>query len=444
MVITAPFVISLKASNQSMVRGCPGVPNTCPRLEGVIEIRSRDSAPFTVRAVTIDLNTTQFVSVPSSGFGSNDVVRTYNLHRNNTAYTPPAGLLYEEALGLDIPFIIPLPKDITSSGKFPRWNATTTHSLMITASWGPKSETCSTEFPVAIKKFDTLPVFRQFNEPITQTIQSTDKMTTIEYSIPNNAIGPHEELIMYVKIIANNRKALSDLRSKFSSTDKIRLRAIKFSLNEILECHEGGLPASKTLRIASVTKDLGEQAIDSNGVLHELSIQFPVENEILKTQLMPPGSPSKGSPEKGNPLLNRVITNTTLVEDTSTDIGVPITHSQGFTSTGRLFTVRYEVVLKLKFAHAKDQEVTLPITVSPYDRIVSTHLLKWIFKEWESRIKQFGNMDGLSESELIRQFAVKPPILYRPRNTHDWVRLGLSEKYMGKKGKGGGIVHYIN
>lgn len=517
-----PFVVNLGASNHSPVRGCPGVPKTCPRVDSVLEIRSKNGSSFAINTIILELNTIQSVSVPANGgFSSTDASRKYCIYKN-TIYKSSDDNKPERILGMDLPFVIPLNKDVVSSGRNSRWNAKTVHNLTVRIGWsGSKLEVFSISFPLIIKRYDTLPLYRQFNEPITKTIDSPDRNILVEYSLPNTSVGPKDELLIFMKIFPN-QIFLNNLEKLNSSTTGKRLSFMKrkppvfklkkiyFELREVLICHEGGL-GSKQTKLLSKQQDFDAE-LGTDGITTQISFDFPSDvkniisnslsnalNATSQLKKLPLGSLNSNNSHNLSSGINATIdkksnnnsannnrhsidgysrpqltkrltggllsnnkrrsldlknsgsinslssgtlveddlnssnvgagtgadvhtnanaanssfddssndsvqmmevkpmpsvqsmglnnnhktltTNTKLLEEVNT--GVPLTHMQGFTTNGKLFSIKYELVFKIKVNNCPAIKFSQPVTVSPYDRIQSSKILKWIIKEWD-------------------------------------------------------------
>ena len=131
--------------------------------------------------------------------------------------------------------------------------------------------------------------------------------------------------------------------------------------------------------------------------------------------------------------------------------GVPLTNVRGFTLLGKLYSLRYELVLKIKVGRGKDFEYTMPITASPFDRESSAFLIDWIKRECVYARKRFGK-------PLVAKFAhshswnsvysglkrlIPPPSVYM--NTRaDWVRLGYNPEAFGRPNVEKTLSDYID
>lgn len=388
------------------------------------------------------------MSVPSK-IGSNDVVREYKIYEDPIVFRPPVGDFSKQLLGLDIPILIPLPRDIISSGHFSNWNASTVHNLFVKVSCG---STYSNEmnfiesFPVPIKLYDTLPIYRQYNEPVSESRTSDDQRVLVELSLPVSSVGPMDEILAFVKVMTNpsNNKIRKNLR----------LNKITFQIKEILECHEGGLPIKKENKIFTRTKEFqnDENMLTTQGISHKISHQYPFDNDFLqmytKTRSEYSGL-TKNTDEAGT-----IITTLSIHQNKNLDDhldGVPATHTQGFTTLGKLFSLRYEIIIKIKLAGSKDFDIRLPITVSAFDRVASNYLLEWILKECEEARNKFGkqmihaiiNTSNYEEIKASIRPYVPPPVVYNYRKA-DWLRLGYNGDAFGMNSSNLQLVLYID
>ncbi|ABN66155.2 predicted protein [Scheffersomyces stipitis CBS 6054] len=439
--LVSPLTASLRASNSSVVHGCSGVPRSLPRIETVVEIRSSNGSPFKVRTVSLELRTIQKVVLPSK-LGSTESVREFKIYDNPVAYRPPVGQFHSELIALDIPVLIPLPRDIVASGYHhntqENWKAMTIHKLFVRVACG---DTVDNElnyvegFPIAIKLYDTLPLYRQFNEPVFETRTSNDKQILVELSMPVSAVGPRDEFVLFTKVMANHHN--NRLKKN------LRLAKLTLQIKELLECHEGGLP-SKLTKIYTTTKEFKpeENQLNTQGISYKFRFEFPEDNDYLQmfNNKMNESDSTLGSSSDKTPYIESY----NLAREKSIDKleeGIPLTHIQGFTTIGKLYSIRYEAVLKVKLINSKDIEIHLPITVSPFDRISSSYLLQWILKECEYARGRFGrNLTDLVTTAKYKDLVdhlerlSAPPLAYR-NNRSQWQRLGYTVDGYGNSKK---------
>lgn len=362
-------------------------------------------------------------------------------------FRPPIGEFSQEIIGIDIPVLIPLPRDIISSGTFPRWNATTRHMLYVKVICGDSFDTEVTyveSFPVVIKVYDTLPLYRQFNEPIFETQTSGDQQVLVDLSLPVSCVGPKDDIILFTKVMTN-----SAIRTV---SRKLRLNKVTVQIKEILECHEGGLPAKKENKIFTKSEEFNTENnnLNTQGISSQFQFGFPSENDFLQMFTNKEWQYTNSASDNDDPMIS--IAN--YLKNKNIDVvdeGIPVTHIQSFTTLGKLFSIRFEAVLKIKLIHGRNLETRIPITVSPYDRISSEYLLQWIMDECEiSRAKFSRNLiNKIAETssydevlKLMKSF-ISPPIVYS-NTKRSWFRLGYNGDLYRSKSQAMGLTQYID
>ncbi|KAG7662317.1 uncharacterized protein J8A68_004211 [[Candida] subhashii] len=450
--LTSPVMVTLQSTPFSIVHGCPGVPRSIPRIQTTVQIRSVDGSPFYIRAVGAYLTTTQKVSIHAT-IGTNDAFKDSVIYKDPVIFRPPVGEFYQELIGLDIPLLIPLPKEIASSGVAPHWHATTIHKLFIKVSVGNSVENelnFVESFPVVVKCYDTLPLYRQFNEPVVEALQSGDKQVVAEMTIPNSSVGPGDEVNVYCKISTNT------LNNKLKRG--VGLKVLTLQLKEIIECFDAGLPPRKEHKIYTTTKLYGDKQLDSQGITEHFQFTFPKENECLELYSVKFDNRCDSllvEEEVDEDFGNMIIEPYNIakvIEIDKLEPGISLSHTQGFSTKGHFFTVKYEVILKVSLRKAKDMQIHLPITISPYDRTSSSFLLPWILHECDVARDKFGRMvvdqycASLKPSDLamVMNRFTPPPFVYRYIK-EDWVRLGYNREAFGRSNNlGKCLVDYID
>ncbi|KAI5961032.1 uncharacterized protein KGF55_004299 [Candida pseudojiufengensis] len=436
-----PINIFLESTASSIVFGCPGISRSIPRIEANVQVRSNNGLPFPIRSISIVLLTRQKVSVPTK-FGSNDAFKEFKLYEDPLAFKPINGFS-EKLLGLDLPILIPIPRDVTSSGCSTTFGSITTHYLTVKVITGESSATEVSfveMFPVVIKLYDTLPLYRQFNEPVVEIRNSPDNQIIAEITIPNSSIGPGDQLNINCKLMTN------------SSNNKIKkhlqLKQQTFQVKEFLECYDGGLPPLRENKIHSITTH-PNQELNTQGIISKFSFEFPKYHEFL--DLFKQSEPLIISQEVVNDYDTTVIDLTNISNQKLMDKlieGLPITHIQSFTSQGRFFSIKFEIIVKLKFSKAKDFDIKFPITICPYDRESSEYLLQWIMHECEVAKARFGKqfIDQFFASKHYNDICAlmssykAPPTVYRYCR-EDWIKLGHDGDSFGKSKN---IVSFID
>lgn len=432
MVKTCPVTAELETSDTSIVLGCPGVPRSVPRISTKLLIRSLNGSPFTLRGVGVELRSCQSVSVPLT-IGSNDSVHEYKLYEDPFVFSNTFGTFQTDNLiGVDIPILIHLPKDINSSGYNSVWDATTTHFLLVKVSVGDNAEseiTFAERFPVPIKTYDSLPIYRQFTESVNESVISGDQQMIVEYHLKESCIGPSDPLVLNIKVMKN--------LLNYKVHKLLKLKTMTFQIKEILECHEGGLPAFKDNIVVEDVRDCRNMNLNDE-ILFNYNFKLPMNSDFLSVfekhslDKYNHFDENKGIPYEINNHINHKQNQITLID------GVPITHYQRFTSAGKLFSIRYEIQLRLKLIHGKDFTVYVPLVISPFNKVTSEYLLGWIIQECQTANEVFGKQIvnqlvqsfNLKESNaMIQRF--KPPVTVYKYNKSDWERLGYSIDSVG-------------
>lgn len=378
------------------------------------------------------------MSLPST-LGSTGARKLTKVAADGMVYAPPLGQFSQEMLALDIPIVIPLDRAIIPSASFDSWGSTTTHQLIVKATVGSSAATEMSfvqTFAVPIKTYDTLPLYRQYNEPIRDVQYSSDNQVQTEIVLPVSAVGPQDQISLGLRIAAN---CLHRTISK-----NLQLRLVTVQLKEVLECFDGGLPARKENKLCSATQEF-MTALTTEGINCNFQMTFPYFNDLLDLYS------SGNRPVVGGEVKQTIATFNKNSNFSKLADGVPLTHVRGFTLVGKLYGLRYELVIKIKIGHGKDFEHMLPITVSPFDRASSAYLIDWIKTECLNAREQFGKQtvakfaSAHSWDAVYRDLkrTLPPPIVFM--NTRaDWVRLGYNPEAFGRSAGEKTLSDYID
>ncbi|KAI3403121.2 hypothetical protein KGF56_004010 [Candida oxycetoniae] len=421
-----PISIFLESTSFSVVYGCPGIPRSIPRIETVAHIRSNDGSPFMIRSAAVYLITRQKVSVPAK-FGSNEAFKEIKSFEDPLAFKP-ANDFSQKVLGVDLPILIPIPRDIAPSNFSLTFGACTTHYLVVKVTLGENSfkESSFLEtFPVVIKTYDTLPLYRQFNEPVVESRKSPDNQVVAEITVSVTAIGPGDKLSLKCKLSTNaaNNKVKKN----------ITVKQITCQVKECLECHDGGLPPLKENKLHTATLSPGRE-LNTQGEEERFEIPFPQTNDYLQIyQFQEPSIiEQEVSIEHGTTIIESTTISSNKLSEKLHE-GLSITHNQSLTLQGHFYSIRFELILKLKFSRAKDFDVRLPIIVCPFDRKSSEYLLKWIMHECEVAKARFGKhfVDQFFASKkyadicsLMNRYRTAPTVYRFCKD--DWEKLGYN------------------
>lgn len=383
-----------------------------------MEIRAKQG-PFACRLVAVELRAEQRIATLLK-LGLGEAFKEWKLYGDSSIFAPPVGQFYTNLIGLDLPVVLPVPRDVPLAGFFPSWDGRLVYFLYVWVIEGKSRDSeirFEERFPVPIKTYDTLPLYRQFNEPFMEQHPLPDGQIVVDVSVPVSSLGPGDTCTVEFRVrhnpLHNKRKRL------------LRLKEVTLQLKELVECYDGGLPLKKEykLRLETVVFDA---PVTSEGTHHRFSFAFPFENDFLELFSASP------APEPGFDSL--VVTSPSASfhknkNNLKIPDGVPVTHTQGFTNSGKLFLLRYEFILKVRIAHGKDVIAHVPVTVSPFNRAACVYLLNWIKSECMVAADIFGreNVARMARSfkpeevqSILNRFT-PPPRFYR---SHDYERLG--------------------
>lgn len=101
-------VISLKPSYNSVIRGCPGLPETLPRIECELRIRSNGGKAFKIDKIEIALKCIESLNNLSHHTFSSKP----KAEKTSILFKKVVRMTEKEMLGIDIPLTIGLPEDI--------------------------------------------------------------------------------------------------------------------------------------------------------------------------------------------------------------------------------------------------------------------------------------------------------------------------------------------
>ncbi|CAD1811010.1 hypothetical protein K4G60_g4967 [Candida parapsilosis] len=438
-----PLTIFLEPTASTIVFGCPGIPRSIPRIETIIHVRTANGSPFLIRSVSVVLITRQKVTVPAK-LGSTEAFKEFKIFEDPLAFKP-VNVFSQNVLGIDLPVMIPVPKDVIPSGYSPTLGASTTHYLAVKVVTGESSGGESSfidTFPVVIKTYDTLPLYRQFNEPVIEQQKSPDNQVVGEVTIPTTSVGPGDQFELHCKLMIN------------SSNNKVKkhlaVKQVTFQVKEYLECFDGGLPPKKENKLHTKTLQLTKE-LNTQGETQSFDVKFPKINDNL--EVFYNDEPYIIENEVSFDNDTTIIESANIATHKTIDRipeGLPITHLQSFTTSGKFYSIKFETILKIKLHKAKDFDIHLPLTVCPFERRSSEYLLKWIMHECEVAKARFGG-------EFIDQFFLAtsygaicnlmnryklPPTIYK-NCKEDWVKLGLARDQIGGFNHNGSMKNLV-
>lgn len=489
-----------------------------PRLEGTVEIRSPSLTVLQISQVYVALYRTDTINVPSarpagmagvikrdksyligekiklfqaSTFpasggelvtngttGSSQLSSSSSASSNSTA-----NKRYDEVLGLDLNFLLPLPitKQLPASISLQKRAVETSYQLFVTVIYGKQLLTLHQPFPVRIKRYDKLSTYGQFHVPLKGNIVSPDHLVEFEYSIPQSSFGPRDSIVSYVKILPN-----PDLGAK---SRKIKLQRLSVQVVEVITFNTSEVSSASFMSSSSSTSiSSGAGGLSSNALSHTISTTSSASLSTINSHSSFSQDSSSGDgpierrrklckatnqldiklPESGYRCEITMDFPTTdlreprevsgaLVPQTRTDIPL-IANNSGFTTAAPLYRVDYLLVFKAKFSHSKDILIEQPITVTPFDHVMCASLMKAIkiaveeaneaYQDREEYVlnssapgsRKQGPNGAQSSSYIVldkktgETKKVFVPTVYRPNDTNSYTAYGVQPTGVGLLG----------
>lgn len=362
-----------------------------PRIETEIIIRSRAESGVKVKYVNVMLKTFQKVKIVMNT-SSNNILKLFIIYEEKINFDD------DEIFGADIPVMIPLPDDIISTGTFPQFKSSTWHLIIVEIvsleHFGKKCK-CDFEFPVCIKLYNIISLHKQFKVPILKTLLCSENRVSVLISLPITSVGPMDDFVLYVNAKTNS--------SSNKSKKNLKLVKIIFTIQEKIIFHDRSLPP-RIIKIYSEEKNFdnkGDVNLDCDGISHSFQIKFP----LMDMSIFSDDRELKKIFNNLNPDLNMNLSHLKLLHPkdvlansnpitystfNNLDNEIPMTHSQSFTTSGKLFSLLHNINVKFKIHGTKDISINTPIYVSNYDRVYSKYLVSWIIEECGKTENRFG------------------------------------------------------
>lgn len=340
--------------NEDFVQGFPGISATWPRLEGTVEVRSKDThTPLQITTVTLALYRTDIVHTPTNkpGISGPKKDQSFLIGDSLKLFQVSAGRTHDELMALDLPFILSLPtnRPLPASICLGKSMVETAYQLFVSVVYGRQQQTHHVGCPIRLKRYDTLSTFGAFRVPIVNSVSSHDHLVGIDYSIPLSAFGPGDRVTAYVKVYPN-----LDFAGNNRARKKIKIQRLTMQVLEIINFnHDSEEPIDKRRKLCKATNQL-DMKLPDKGYQCELSMDFPSQDFRDKDG---------------------------LVQKERQDI--PLMSRNGFTTSAALYSVEYMLVIKARFSHCKDIEIEQPISVTQFDHATCMSFMKAISEDVE-------------------------------------------------------------
>lgn len=401
--------------NQDLVVGFPGISASWPRIEGSIEIRSKDpasSAIMSVVYVAVALYRTDCIHPPSNkpkpGIAIPKKDQSYLIGEKIVLFDTKSKS--HDLIGMDLPFVLPLPTNRTLPSSISLGKGTasvqTTYQLFVSLIYGAGSgnttlssssagagtSTYHFPFPVRIKRYDTLSTFGAYRVPIVLQVTSADHLVSIDFSSPTSSFGPGDLVLAYLSIRPN---------PDWPKSRKVKLQRLTMQIVEVVQFEVGSgsgdeEPLIRKRRLAKCAKQLDLKLSQTEPYSCDMSLEFPSAELVDKdgSAVVPKGRQD-----------------------------VPLSCCKnGFTTVAALYQIKYVVIVKARFSHCKDVTIEQPITVTPFDHVTCMSFMKCI-------------ADAVNQVNRAEKPAPPPPKLYRSSDQSDmWTMGRMPSTVPGSKG----------
>lgn len=454
-------VISLKPSYNSVIRGCPGIADTLPRIECQLRIRTNNGLEIRIAKIEIVLKSVESIfsqSHVSYAFTplsktkgkskkNESVVVHYkkSLYITNDPHREKNGKRVSRPLvGVDLPLTIALPADINETNYNSRFGSCITYLECNLYYFdiekngasldGVTPEVKSFSSPVNVERYSNLPLKRLFPK-IDKKVYSSDKKLVALVQVENPCITTDDLLQVNIKLSQTALGSSSETDSALFKK-KPKLKGITFEMKEVFQCQNENFE-SKEYVLDTETKQYNEP-ITKNGIKVSNSIHIctkdvlfkEFENIMQEPELMfqLPSKPSENRPK-------REIA-TKLLQSRS-DI-VPFRYHSSVTTHGKLFSIGHTFDIKLRISSGKDFEVTIPITITQWLKSQIKYVQQAILQERETAVfakRFYENYGGLRKnSSGTIEYPSLPPIIYEKKDP-DFGKKFKTIQYTSTSGK---------
>lgn len=405
-------VISLKLSYNPIIRGCPGLPDTLPRIECELRIRSNDGKPFFIRNIQTSLKTLECLN---TGLGSFASKRT-KMDIETVHHKRSMKISDKKLVGLDIPLTIALPDDIKETN----YNSKIGHCYTVLECdvWYSTKDSSSSQLwqtfshIVNVERY-VLIASPQLYPPISKTITSPDRKFRVQLTINNPCVTTDDLLSLNLTLYP---EAASHGQKQGIFNKQVKIKSISLELRELLELYDANSDVRENV-LQSVSKVYNEP-IPESGFKVKLNLRVLTKNPLLhiyETSLNEPAVMYQLPSHP--PQLEQVRPPETVILK-GKHIKEPFQYNSSITTRGKLFSVIHSIMIKFKISKGKDFEVSYPIDVSPWPKTHLNHLEQLIYQEREiaknarAFYQNYGGIRRNKNGQL--EYPPLPSVIYLP------------------------------
>lgn len=426
--MTSYPVISLKPSYNSVIRGCPGIPDTLPRIECQLQIKSNNGSKINIEKIEILLKTVETlhsnytISLPSpssvpSPFerptfleSSSNIYSSDNDHRFSSTINNHDTILSrhkkkknkfelvtihykkiinlksntkKSMIGLDLPLTIALPDNIKESNYNEQFGNCIT---MFECSVQYESKHIKNFIHIInVERFTYLPSLRLFPH-VTKKIVSPDKKYIVKYRVNNPCVSTDDVLSLAIDFKPDTNIAGYQQQNKGGFFNKkIKLKHITFQLKEVLQINDTSKAnsthshhlvhpphlshniESKENIIHTFTKDINE-VISTNTIHVAYDMRIFTKDKYFRNFERTSQEPEflYKLPDSVNKADTHGDIKTLLLQNK--DRNIPFQYHSSITTHGSFFSVLHYLTMKFKISNGKDFEISHNITLSKWSK----------------------------------------------------------------------------
>ena len=439
-------VISLKPSYNSVIRGCPGIPSTLPRIECQLQIRANNGLPLKLDKVIVSLKTIEKIhtsinlkgiateasneaSSPHVGGNSNSYVSTdvvpaisigsalnsamkmrkreklgekkksskYELvtvHYKKTIKLKPEqnGSL----IGIDLPLTIGLPDGIKETNYNKRYGSCLT--VFKCEAYYNGGHIKEFECPINVERYTYLPSEGHYFTGVTKSVYSPDKRFKVDYRFESTSLSTDDTLKLSFEfrptvemLAAQSPSTGSNRTSRLFTTKKaIKLKSVTVQLKELLQLNGPGVTVLGNRGVVNSKENIiHEQVVDINQTVSTNAIKMKVAVPILTKdkyfksfELVSSKDPADFKASSKSVFHNSA--ETVLLQ--SKNVSIPLQFHDSITTIGAFFSIFHHLTLRFKVGSGRFFEVNQNVTISRHPRGRMREIEQLIDQERETAV----------------------------------------------------------
>ncbi|GCE98856.1 hypothetical protein ZYGM_000685 [Zygosaccharomyces mellis] len=410
-------VISLKPSYNSVIRGCPGVPDTLPRIECELRIRSSDGKAFRIDKIEVVLKGIESLLGGHHSFAPKSKVEKVTIH-----YKKNIKMSEKKIVGIDIPLTIGLPEDVKETNFNSSFGSSITLLECMVRYNGLEDPQVFAQ-AVNVEKYTILPNPKRFPS-VSRQVFSPDHKFSVEYTVVNPCVSVDDNLNLLLEIKPNARVVGDSSSTSLFGKKFTKLKSVVVSLKECLEILDPATGFGETRE--NVLREMVhtfDERISSNGI--KLKFELPVQARIgLFGEFESSLRELDMLRRAGSQTVSHLPSTRLLQNKTHGSLGIPFQYHSSITTTGgSLFRITHAAAVKVKISSGKSFHLNHPIDVSSWTQLQLKGLDQLIFHEKETAkfarqfYDNFGgitrkNKPTMSNSVTVVEYPPLPPVVY--------------------------------